>query len=450
MTAYSTNVPTAPQPVADDPNRTKPAFKHGAAAGTVGVVVKGYPRLSETFIAQELLGLETRGIDLRIISLRQPYDPATHPIHDEIVSPVTYLPEYLWREPFRVLHAWWTARRLEGYPAACRKLWRDLRRDPTPNRLRRFGQACALAHECGPQLDILYAHFLHTPASVTRYAAAMLNIPFAVSAHAKDIWTTPDWEKREKIHDSSWLTTCTSHGAEHLRHITGSSDEAAKVHLHYHGLDLERFAPRQTERPENNGADVNQPVSLVSVGRLVEKKGYSDVLEALALLPPDLPWQLTHIGGGPLAKALAEQAERLGLTERIDWQGRQPQAKVQDALGDADIFILASKIAGDGDRDGLPNVLMEAQSQSVPCIATAVSAIPELIDDGVTGRLVEAGDQAALAAAITELARNSTLRTQLAGAALEKLHANFQMDGGHDAIAALIVAASTAERVAAG
>ncbi len=412
----------------------------------VGVVVKGYPRLSETFIAQELLGLEARGVRLHIISLRQPYDPTTHPIHDEIAAPVSYLPEYLWREPLRVIRSWWAARRLAGYAAARAKFWRDLWRDPTPNRIRRFGQACVLAHEHGPDLGILYAHFLHTPASVARYSAAMLNMPFAVSAHAKDIWTTPEWEKREKIQDTSWLTTCTAHGADHLRHLAGDAGGRAKIHLNYHGLDLKRFAPVPSDCRERGGSDASAPVSLASVGRLVEKKGYDDLLAALALLPAELPWRFTHVGGGPLAKTLAAQADRLGLAGKIEWRGRQPQSKVQEVLQQADIFVLASKIADDGDRDGLPNVLMEAQSQSVPCIGTAVSAIPELIEDGVTGRLVAPGDRPALAAAIAALAGDPALRSQLAERALAKLKADFQMDGGHDAIAALIVSASASER----
>ena len=425
-------------------DRPDPTADNTAGAGFVGVVVKGYPRLSETFIAQELLGLEARGVRLQIISLRHPYDPTTHPIHGEIAAPVSYLPEYLWREPLRVLRSWWAARRLPGYRAARSKFRCDLRRDPTPNRIRRFGQACVLAHECSPKLDFLYAHFLHTPASVTRYAATMLDVPFAVSAHAKDIWTTPDWEKREKIQDSLWLTTCTAHGAEHLRHL---ADDETKIHLNYHGLDLKRFTPHRSARPENDGADVNMPISLASVGRLVEKKGYSDLLAALALLPPELPWRLTHIGGGPLAGTLVSQAERLGLAGKIDWLGRQPHSKVAEILRHADIFILASKIAGDGDRDGLPNVLMEAQSQSVPCVATAVSAIPELIEDGATGRLVAPDDPPALAAAIAELAGEPALRSELAERALAKLKTSFQMEGGHDAIATLIVSAAGKVRV---
>ena len=165
----------------------------------VAVVLKGWPRLSETFIAQEIAGLEARGVALEIWSLRRPIDKVRHPVHERIEAKVVYLPEYLKDDPRRVLAGWLKARRLPGYAAARRKFLADLRRDPSANRLRRWGQALVLAAELPPSIERLYAHFLHTPASVTRYAATLRGLPWSVSAHAKDIWTTPDWEKREKL-----------------------------------------------------------------------------------------------------------------------------------------------------------------------------------------------------------------------------------------------------------
>ncbi|HKS89706.1 MAG TPA: colanic acid biosynthesis glycosyltransferase WcaL, partial [Stellaceae bacterium] len=167
--------------------RTAPA----AAESRVAFVLKGYPRLSETFIAQEILALERRGLAIDIVSLRHPTDRATHPVHGRIAAPVLYLPEYLKDEPRRVWASWRRARRLAGYRAARRQWLADLIRDPTPNRIRRFGQALVLAAEIGADVRHLHAHFLHTPASVTRYAALMRGLPWSVSAHAKDIWTIP-------------------------------------------------------------------------------------------------------------------------------------------------------------------------------------------------------------------------------------------------------------------
>ena len=168
-------------------------------ARAVAFVLKGYPRLSETFIAQEIHALERAGLDIRIVSLRHPTDKMVHPIHGEIGAPVTYLPEYLYRAPRRVMSALVAAYRRPGWRLAWRQLLRDLRRDPTPNRVRRFGQAAVLAHELGDDVARLHAHFLHTPASVVRYAAMLRGLPWSVSAHAVDIWTTPAWEKREKL-----------------------------------------------------------------------------------------------------------------------------------------------------------------------------------------------------------------------------------------------------------
>lgn len=409
------------------PGRRNNGDPDPGSTSRIAVVLKGYPRLSETFIAQELLGLEQRGCRLDIHSLRAPYDPATHPIHDEIAASVNYLPEYLWRAPLRVLRGWWRARQLPGYKDARQAFRDDYRRDRTPNRIRRFGQACVLASDLDPATGMIYAHFLHTPTSVARYAAKIRGLPYAISAHAKDIWTTPDWEKSEKIQDAEWLTTCTAYGADHLRGLVGQ--DAGKVLLQYHGLDFTRFAPvpRISEHPG--------PVRIASVGRLVEKKGYDDLLDALAQLPGDLDWQLEHIGGGALEQQMSAQAARLGLSDRITWQGRKPQSDVKDLLARADIFVLASKIAGDGDRDGLPNVLMEAQAMGVACISTAVSAIPELILDGETGRLVPPGDPEALALAITELARDADLRETLAAAASQRVREAFDMNAGIDAIA---------------
>ncbi len=194
----------------------------------VAVVLKGYPRLSETFIAHEIRALEQRGLQIRLYSMRLPTDPTVHPVHREITAPVTYLPEYLHRQPRRVFRAWRIARRLPGYRAA-RSAWlRDLRRDPTRNRLRRFGQALALAAELPSDIGWLHAHFLHTPASVALYAATMRTLPWSASAHAKDVWTTADWEKREKLADCRWLVTCTRANAEHLAAL---APEAERVEL---------------------------------------------------------------------------------------------------------------------------------------------------------------------------------------------------------------------------
>lgn len=391
----------------------------------LAILLKGYPRLSETFIAQEILALQRAGIDLEIVSLRRPTDPARHPVHREILAPLRYLPEYLHEAPGRVLRGWWRARRLPGYRPALARFLRDLRRDLSRSRLRRFGQACVAAAELPPETERIYVHFLHTPGSVARYAALMRSLPWSASAHARDIWTTPDWEKREKLAELDWLVTCTAVGHDHLAAL---AEPPEKVALLYHGLDLSRFPAPGGPRPARDGSDPHDPVRLLSVGRAVEKKGYDDLLEALARLPAGLAWRLTHIGGGALADALRRQAAERGLGERIDWRGPCAQEEVLAAYRAADLFVLASREAGDGDRDGLPNVLMEAQSQGLACLSTRFSAIPELIQENRTGRLVPPRDPTALAEALADLIAAPAERERLGRAGAERVRGSFDFD----------------------
>ena len=390
----------------------------------VAFVLKGYPRLSESFIAQEIAALEQRGLEILIVSLRRPTDGKTHPVHAEIRASVVYLPEYLYRAPLRVLRAWWRVRGWSTYREARQQWLRDLMRDAAPNRIRRFGQALVLAAELPDDVDRLHAHFLHTPASVTRYAAMLKQLPWSGSAHAKDIWTIPEWEKREKLASCAWLVTCTAANRDHLAALA----PPGRVELVYHGLDLCRFSRLSSEPGRRDGRDPADPVVILSAGRLVEKKGTDVLLEALARLPAGLHWRLVHAGGGPLRRTLKRRARALGIAERVTWRGALAQEELLREYRAADLFVLACRIARDGDRDGLPNVLMEAQSQSVACLATRVAAIPELIDDRVTGVLVDPEAPAQLADALRDLIADPEQRRRLGRAGQVRLAARFGIE----------------------
>jgi glycosyltransferase involved in cell wall biosynthesis len=399
----------------------------------IAVVMKGYPRLSETFIAQELLALERRGLALQIWSLRHPTDTARHPLHRAIRAPVSYLPEYLYREPWRVIRGLASALRQPGLGRLVRQFARDVRRDPTPNRGRRLGQALVLARELPAETRHLHVHYLHTPASVVRYAALLTGRSWTFSAHAKDIWTTPDWEKREKIAEALWGVTCTRAGADHLKALAPSPERVA---LAYHGLDLSRFPPPPERQPHRDGSDPADPVRLVSVGRAVAKKGYDDLIDALAALPSDLHWRFAHVGGGEALERLKIRARERGVSGRIAFLGPKPQPEVVALLREADLFVLPSKEAASGDRDGLPNVLMEAASQRLALVATDFAGIPEFVRDGIEGRLVPPGDWEALSNALNALARDPDGRARLGAAAFERLRRDFSMEGGIDLLEA--------------
>jgi len=412
----------------------------------VAVVVKGYPRLSETFIAQEILGLEQRGIDVLIVSLRKPTDPAVHDLHRKIRADVLYLPEYLKDDPARVRAGRRFAEGLPGYEAAEQAFRRDLARDNTVNRWRRWGQAQVLANELPGDVDWLYVHYLHTPASVVRYAALMTGRGWSFSAHAKDIWTTPEWELEEKLADADWGVTCTAFNRAYLGKLAARSDRKAgdsKVSLVYHGLDFSRFPEPSTPSGHDGGA--GGPVTILSVGRAVEKKGFDDLIRALGRIGDTIDWRFEHIGGGATLAKLKAQVETLGIADRVSFLGARAHDDVKAAMLAADLFVLPSRVAKSGDRDGLPNVLMEAQALGTACIATPVSAIPELIEDGRTGLLVPERDPAALAAAILDLSRDPDRRARLARAGTARVLSDFSSEPGLDRIAAILKTACAAK-----
>ena len=408
-------------------------------------VLKGYPRLSETFIAEEILGLERRGFDIRIVALRRPTDDRVHPVHRDIRAPVAYLPEYLHDAPLRVLGAWWRVRRRPGYGAARRQFLADLRRDPTRNRFRRFGQALVLAHEMPEGAAHLHAHFIHTPASVVAYAALLAGLPWTCSAHAKDIWTSADWDLAGKLAAARWTVTCTRTGRDRLDAL---SPPDRPVRLNYHGLALDRFRPLPLLRPRRDGSDAADPVRLLAVGRAVEKKGFDLLVEALARLPRDRHWRLVHVGGGPALAGLKARAATAGIAERIAWLGPRDQAAVLEHYREADLFVLPCRVTGDGDRDGLPNVLVEAQSQGLACLSTEVGGVPELIEDGVNGRLVPPDDPGALADALGALIGDPDRRRTFGRAGQQRVARDFDSAASLDALARLFGGGAVVDQAA--
>jgi len=403
-----------------------------AGPARVAVVMKCWPRLTETFIAQEMAGLEARGVPIEIWSLRHPTDASIHPVHARVRAEIKYLPEYLRDEPRRVMRAGLRAMFLPGFLRASASFLRALLRDRSLNRVRRFGQALVLAAELPPGIERVYSHFLHTPSSVARYAALMRRLPWCISAHAKDIWTSEDWDIRQKLRDCDWLATCTDAGLRHLRTLAPRPE---RLHLVYHGLDLAHLPAPPVTRSRRDGSDPRDPVVILSIGRKVEKKGYVDLLDALAKLPRDLHWRFEHVGSGELGAALEAQAGQLGIADRCTWLGALPQKGVFAAYGRADLFVLAAKKAADGDQDGLPNVLMEAAQQGLPLVSTRAAAIGEFINDGDNGLLVEPGSPAPLAAALERLARDPALRQRLSARAGEVVRSRFSYEAGVERIA---------------
>ena len=240
-------------------------------------------------------------------------------MHEKIKAPVLYLPEYLFKEPIRVLRSWWQVRSNPRYKSA-RRIWlRHLIRDFSPNRVRRWGQALVLAAEFSTEIGHIYAHFLHTPASVAHYTSMLTGHTWSVSSHAKDIWLTPEWEKAEKLKSCAWAVTCTKYGFMHLNDLA-----PGKTRLSYHGLDTKQLSQINPSNIEQQAGSDNL-LRLLSVGRAVKKKGFPILLEALSGIPENINWHWTHIGGGSELEKLQKLSHKLGLTEKITWRVRSPK-----------------------------------------------------------------------------------------------------------------------------
>ena len=229
-----------------------------------------------------------------------------------------------------------------------------------------------------------------------------------------------------------WLVTCTEVARSHLAAL---APEENRVELIYHGLDFSRFNALERPTSQKDGHSEVDPVIILSVGRAVPKKGYDILLRALSILPTHLHWRFEHIGGGTELSSLKEQAKHLGITDKVIWQGPRAQGAVLEACRNADFFVLASRITKEGDRDGLPNVLLEAQSQGLPCISTKVSGIPELILDGETGLLVPQEAPKALAKAIIRMITNPAARHHFGQAGLIRVREKFSHEASADKLA---------------
>jgi glycosyltransferase involved in cell wall biosynthesis len=406
-----------------------------AARPVLGMVLKGYPRISETFISNEILLLEQLGFRIHIFSMRRGREGFTHRSLARVQARVDYLPETFLRHVHRLAfhNLKLAARRPGRYAQGLKAARRRFARSRNPASLRHFLQAGYLVDRFLPGRGVahLHAHFAHSPASVALYASALSGLPFSFTAHAKDIYTTDAAQLREKIALARYVVTCTDYNRRHLEGL--ASGLATPIHRIYHGIDTNLFAAggRVNDRP-------GPPYRLLTVARLTAKKGIPTVLRALkALRAEGVDFTHTLIGDGDDRERTLALIGELELGGVCRWLGVQPHHVVREHYLAADAFVLGCEIAADGDRDGIPNVLFESMAMGVPVAATAVSAIPELVEDGVTGRLVPPGRPEALAAALRALLTDAGLRRRVITAARQRVLADFDNAALVGALAAI-------------
>jgi len=367
----------------------------------LGMILKGYPRISESFISTEILLLESLGIPIEIYSLREPREDFSHDHIKEIRASATYLPEYVLPHLQVLLRSNIALRKLLGphysrcMAGAVRRAW-ERKKLATLRHFLQAGHLAAIRLMHDP-VTHLHAHFCHTPTSVALFASELTGLPFSFTAHAKDIYISEPDQLVRKIRKARFVVTCTRYNAQYLEDLARSAGCDTPLHVVYHGIDLSFFTFAPTPHPD-------PPYHILSIGRLVPKKGYDTLLRSLKLLDrAGLDFQFTHIGDGEMHHRIARMTRDLDLTHRVNLLGTLPHAKIINHYRRAHCFALACKVAPNGDRDGIPNVLIEAMAAGVPTVATKVSAIPELVEDGVTGVLVQPDDHVGMAAAITDI-----------------------------------------------
>jgi glycosyltransferase involved in cell wall biosynthesis len=378
----------------------------------VGYVLKRYPRYSETFIVNEILAHEAAGLQIEIFSL---YPPLDHHFQDSI-SLVQAPVNYLTVAGAKFSDFWWG---LEAAAQSVPGMWAALESAHGENPHAVY-QAAVLAAEVGLKgIHHLHAHFGTRATSVARLAACFSGIPYSFTAHAKDIFhenVEPE-DLRRKLHDAAAVVTVSDYNVEHLRSNFGPSAE--HVRRVYNGLDLKNFL---YEAPQD------RPPRIVAVGRLVEKKGFSVLVDACAILASRrVPFECKIIGTGELEIDLDEQIKRLGLNLTVKLSGPRPQNEVVKLVRAASAIAVPCIVGADGNRDGLPTVLLEAMALGTPCVSTDVTGIPEVIRDGDTGLTVPQHDAAALAEALERLLTNSALRVELATRARHLVERQFDV-----------------------
>jgi glycosyltransferase involved in cell wall biosynthesis len=375
--------------------------------------VKRYPRYSETFIVNEILAHEADGLAVEIFALDFPYESHFQNLIAQVRAPVNYVSADGIRSG-----KFWTA--LEDATAAIPGLWQALEqsRGEDADDVYRALLLARLARQKG--VRHLHAHFATSATTVARLAARFAGIPYSFTAHAKDIfheYVKPD-DLGRKLRDAAAVITVSDFNVRYLRDRYG--EDAAHVRRVYNGLDLRQF-PYTEPR-------LRLP-RVVAVGRLIEKKGFADLIDACSVLARrGCVFDCQIIGSGEQESELRERIARLGLDARVELLGPRPQSEVIRYVQESAVLTAPCVVGSDGNRDGLPTVLVEAMALGTPCVATDVTGIPELVRDGVTGLIVPQRGPEVLAAAIERLLADAALRVRLASAARRLIEEEFDVE----------------------
>ncbi len=411
--------------------RQSPAEESAAqpteAIGEIAYMLKRYPRLSETFILHEMLALEALGLRLRVYSQLDPAEDVIHPDIQRLKAPVTYLPQI-------------TPGGLAQMLGAHLRLFRR-----SPRRyLRTFSRVVArkdafasLKHFIrggwlGRELEVagvthLHAHFAHGPAATAQYVHQLYGIPFSFTGHAKDIFTTPQEHIAERLREASFAVTCTRFNQRYLASLVDPAT-ADRIQCLYHGVDQTRFHPYPTLPPTTPPPAEGATPIILAVGRLVEKKGFPYLIQACALLKSrGVAFHCIIVGTGPMRNIVRTLIAQAGLGDAVELHPACTQEALVELYRQATVVTLPSIQLDNGDRDGIPNVLVEAMAMGLPVVSTTISGIGELVEHQHNGMLVRSRYAEALAEALATVLGDAPLRQRLGQAAQATIARHFDL-----------------------
>jgi glycosyltransferase involved in cell wall biosynthesis len=395
-------------------------------------IVRSWPRLSQTFIVNEVLALEKRGLELAVFSLVRSGERIVQPQVDDVRAPVRYLEDQR-RQP-RVRRLRLHVGAFAASPSRYSQLLLFCLRNPglaagygECSTLRCFSHAVRVAaamevmRAAGKEPVHVHAHFAHDPALVAMLVARLTGLRFSFTAHARDLVQIPAASLAARAAEATSLVTCCAANADYIDSTVPASCRPPVLVIH-HGVELGRFVPARRD------PSVAVP-RLLSVGRLVEKKGYVDLLHALALVKTGGGRFSCHIyGDGPLHDSLAGLRDLLGLQDHVELKGSCSHEQILSAMKAADAFVLTPLVTLDGDRDGIPNVLVEAMACGLPVVTTNAGGIPELVENQVNGLVSVPGDVDAIAASVAALLVDPDLRGRLGEAARHTVECDYDID----------------------
>jgi glycosyltransferase involved in cell wall biosynthesis len=389
-----------------------------ANARKVAYILRSYPRLSQTFVLNEILALERLGVQMQIFSITDPREPVMQDEVCRVRAPIQYLgplggrrfPAVL-REHLRV-----AATSPTRYLTTLLYVLRRTDLDTgyvTVSRRTCFMYAVHLADvlggapgDGGPVTHV-HSHFAHDPTLIALLVKRLTGVPYSFTAHARDLYQTPPRALAERAHEATAVVTCCGANVRYLEQ-TAHRDDLAKVRLIHHGIDVDRLRPVEPERPSPA-----LPV-IMAVGRLVEKKGFADLLRACWVLKRrGQMFRCIIVGDGPLHGELRAMVGRLGLAGTVELVGARTRRELLTDLVSADVFALTPAATADGDRDGIPNAILEAMACGLPVVTTATGGIPEIVVHGRTGLVSRPHDVATIAGHLGTLLTDERRRRHL-------------------------------------